>query len=289
MSTYTFSNRTVQSDGITTKIVNNGVEQTFTPNRYTVSTPLTDTTYTNGNFHQYAETRNIDVSGNSQENYAGRGVTSEYNVKIVGSPDMFSGNAQRGADKALSQLVGVLLQQGDDRNFAPGNPMGEIDLKSVTSSMASSWQTSMCPTLSPIRELSDIPMVLGEIVAWGEGIKIADAAEQAELPEDAMIHADYLVPGSSDYLKAVATILRDVDNNDLALALKGGNEQVQAAVFNNMSKRLAVMIKEDMEFMGPVRMKDVEEAQQKIVNIIRKLEDSGEIVISRGGGDEIVV
>ena len=80
-----------------------------------------------------------------------------------------------------------------------------------------------------------------------------------------------------------------MDNNDLALALKGGNEQVQAAVFNNMSKRLAVMIKEDMEFMGPVRMKDVEEAQQKIVNIIRKLEDSGEIVISRGGGDEIIV
>jgi flagellar motor switch protein FliG len=56
-----------------------------------------------------------------------------------------------------------------------------------------------------------------------------------------------------------------------------------------MSKRLAEMIREDMEFMGPVRMKDVEEAQQKIVNIIRKLEDSGEIVISRGGGDEIVV
>ena len=56
-----------------------------------------------------------------------------------------------------------------------------------------------------------------------------------------------------------------------------------------MSKRLAEMIKEDMEFMGPVRMKDVEEAQQKIVNIIRKLEDSAEIVISRGGGDELVV
>ena len=75
----------------------------------------------------------------------------------------------------------------------------------------------------------------------------------------------------------------------ITIALKGGNEQVQAAVFNYLSKRLAVMIKEDMEFMGPVRMKDVEEAQQKIVNIIRKLEDSGEIVISRGGGDEIIV
>lgn len=89
--------------------------------------------------------------------------------------------------------------------------------------------------------------------------------------------------------RAIQRVLRDVDNNDLGLALKGANEQVQTVVFNNMSKRLAVMIKEDMEFMGPVRMKDVEEAQQKIVNIVRKLEDSGEIVISRGGGDEIVV
>ena len=89
--------------------------------------------------------------------------------------------------------------------------------------------------------------------------------------------------------KAIQRVLRDVDNNDLAVALKGANEQVQNAIFNNLSKRLVVMIKEDMEFMGPVRMKDVEEAQQKIVNIIRKLEDSGEIIISRGGGDEIVV
>ena len=89
--------------------------------------------------------------------------------------------------------------------------------------------------------------------------------------------------------RAIQRVLRDVDNNDLAIACKGSTEEVQGAIFSNMSKRLAEMIREDMEFMGPVRMKDVEEAQQKIVNIIRKLEDSGEIVISRGGGDEIVV
>ena len=89
--------------------------------------------------------------------------------------------------------------------------------------------------------------------------------------------------------RSIQRVLRDVDNNDLAIACKGSAEEVQNAIFNNMSKRLAEMIREDMEFMGPVRMKDVEEAQQKIVNIIRKLEDSGEIVISRGGGDEIVV
>ena len=89
--------------------------------------------------------------------------------------------------------------------------------------------------------------------------------------------------------RAIQRVLRDVDNNDLEIALKGANEQVQTAIFNNLSKRLATMIKEDMDFMGPVRMKDVEEAQQKIVNIIRKLEDAGEIIISRGGGDEIIV
>ncbi len=69
-------------------------------------------------------------------------------------------------------------------------------------------------------------------------------------------------------------MLRDVDNSDLALALKGSTEEVQNVILNNLSKRLAVMIKEDMEYMGPVRMKDVEEAQQKIVNIIRKLEEA---------------
>ncbi len=89
--------------------------------------------------------------------------------------------------------------------------------------------------------------------------------------------------------RAIQRVLRDVDNSDLSIALKSANEDVQNTIFKNLSKRLAAMIKEDMEFMGPVRMKDVEEAQQKIVGVIRKLEDSGEIVISRGGGDEIVV
>ncbi len=89
--------------------------------------------------------------------------------------------------------------------------------------------------------------------------------------------------------RTVQRVLRDVENSDLSIALKSANEDVKNLIFNNLSKRLATMIKEDMEFMGPVRMKDVEEAQQKIVNVIRKLEDAGEIVIARGGGDELVV
>ncbi len=89
--------------------------------------------------------------------------------------------------------------------------------------------------------------------------------------------------------RAIQRVLRDVDNSDLEVALKGSNEEVKNVILKNLSKRLAAMIEEDIEFMGPVRMKDVEEAQQKIVAIIRKLEDSAEIVISRGGGDEVIV
>ena len=89
--------------------------------------------------------------------------------------------------------------------------------------------------------------------------------------------------------RSIQRVLREVENSELAIALKGANEEVQNVIFNNMSTRLSAMIREDMDFMGPVRLKDVEEAQQKIVNIIRKLEDSAEIIISRGGGDEIIV
>ena len=118
-----------------------------------------------------------------------------------------------------------------------------------------------------------------------ETLEIEDPELADEIRKKMFVFEDILLLDD----RAIQRVLRDVDNNDLALALKGSNEQVQNAIFNNLSKRLATMIREDMEFMGPVRMKDVEEAQQKIVNIIRKLEDSAEIVISRGGGDEIIV
>ncbi|MFS8500564.1 MAG: flagellar motor switch protein FliG [Caldicoprobacter sp.] len=89
--------------------------------------------------------------------------------------------------------------------------------------------------------------------------------------------------------RSIQRFLREVDNSDLALALKGASEEVKKVIFANMSKRLQEMIKEDMEYMGPVRLRDVENAQQKIVNIIRQLEEAGEIIISRGGGDEVIV
>ncbi|WP_430882797.1 flagellar motor switch protein FliG [Fusibacter sp. JL216-2] len=88
---------------------------------------------------------------------------------------------------------------------------------------------------------------------------------------------------------SIQRFIREIDNNDLSVACKGATEEVRDVIFSNMSKRMAEMLKEDMEFMGPVRLRDVEEAQQKIVNVIRKLEEAGEIIIARGGGDEIIV
>lgn len=89
--------------------------------------------------------------------------------------------------------------------------------------------------------------------------------------------------------RAVQLILREVDSHDLALALKGAGEQVMKKIENNISKRAAQMLKEDIEYMGPVRLRDVEDAQQRIVAVIRRLEEQGQIFITRGGRDEIIV
>nr|WP_246594559.1 flagellar motor switch protein FliG [Evansella tamaricis] len=89
--------------------------------------------------------------------------------------------------------------------------------------------------------------------------------------------------------RSIQRVIRDVENEDLQLALKVASEEVKETVFSNMSQRMAETFKEEMEFMGPVRLRDVEEAQTRIVGVIRRLEDAGEIVIARGGGDDIIV
>ncbi|BBH20876.1 flagellar motor switch protein FliG [Paenibacillus baekrokdamisoli] len=89
--------------------------------------------------------------------------------------------------------------------------------------------------------------------------------------------------------RSIQRIIRDIENADLQLALKVASEEVREAIFQNMSKRMAETFKEEMEYMGPVRLRDVEEAQTRIVATIRRLEEAGEIIIARGGGDDIIV
>lgn len=89
--------------------------------------------------------------------------------------------------------------------------------------------------------------------------------------------------------QAIQRVLKEIDNRDLAIALKGATGEVEKVIYSNISSRLQEMIKEDIEVMGPVRVRDVEEAQQKIVNVIRKLDDTGEIIIQRSGEDDVIV
>ncbi|GMV93214.1 MAG: flagellar motor switch protein FliG [Candidatus Hydrogenedentota bacterium] len=111
--------------------------------------------------------------------------------------------------------------------------------------------------------------------------ELADEIARLMFTFDDLIHVD-----DSGIQKA----LREIEQRDLALALKTANEDLSEKILHNMSERAREMIKEEMEYMGPVRLRTVEEAQQKIVSVIRRLEESGDVVISRGGGtDEIVV
>ncbi len=118
-----------------------------------------------------------------------------------------------------------------------------------------------------------------------ETLEIQEAELAEEIRKRMFVFEDIMALDSV----SIQRFIREIDNHDLAVALKGSTDEVRDMVFANMSKRMAEMLKEDMEFMGPVRLRDVEEAQQKIVNVIRKLEEAGEIIISRGGGDEIIV
>lgn len=89
--------------------------------------------------------------------------------------------------------------------------------------------------------------------------------------------------------RSIQKVLREVDTQDLAKALKAVDTEVQEKIYRNMSKRASALLREDMDFMGPIRLRDVEESQQKIVNIIRKLEDAGDIIVARAGEEELVV
>lgn len=89
--------------------------------------------------------------------------------------------------------------------------------------------------------------------------------------------------------KGIQSVLKEIDNDELALALKTASDELKEKIFSNMSTRAADMIKEDMEYMGPVRISDVEAAQQRIVDVVRRLEDAGEIIIQGRGGDKDLI
>ncbi len=88
---------------------------------------------------------------------------------------------------------------------------------------------------------------------------------------------------------SIQRILREIESKDLLVALKGSSKEVSDIFYANMSERMAEMMREDAQYLRAVRLTEVEEAQQKLVALVRKLEDEGEIVIARGRKDEIIV
>jgi len=118
-----------------------------------------------------------------------------------------------------------------------------------------------------------------------EGLEREDAELAEKVKQSMFVFEDIITLDDV----AIQRILREVDTKELCLALKGSSEQVTETIMKNQSKRAAATLKEDMEFLGPVRLVDVEKAQQKIVALIRRLEEAGEITVSRGGQDAIIL
>ncbi|SFA74097.1 MULTISPECIES: flagellar motor switch protein FliG [unclassified Bacillus (in: firmicutes)] len=118
-----------------------------------------------------------------------------------------------------------------------------------------------------------------------DALEIQDPELAEEIKKRMFVFEDIVTLDS----RAIQRVIRDCENEDLMLALKVSSEEVREIVYKNMSKRMVESFKEEMEYMGPVRLRDVEEAQTRIVTIIRRLEEAGEIVVARGGGDDIIV
>lgn len=117
-----------------------------------------------------------------------------------------------------------------------------------------------------------------------EDLDIKDAELSEEIRKRMFVFEDIITLDN----RSIQRIIREIDNSQWAIALKSASEEVKDLIFANMSRRLVEMIKEDIDFMGPVRIRDIEDAQQNIVNVIRKLEEDGEIITPRGGDDIIV-
>lgn len=138
------------------------------------------------------------------------------------------------------------------------------------------------PTVAEILNLAD----RATEKAIMEGLEAEDPELVEEIRRLMFVFEDVLKVDD----KGIQSILKEVDNDELGLALKTASPELQQKIFKNMSERAATLIKEDMQYMGPVRVSDVEAAQQRIVDIVRRLEDAGDIIIAgRGGESDLIV
>ncbi|SHE57003.1 flagellar motor switch protein FliG [Clostridium fallax] len=167
------------------------------------------------------------------------------------------------------------------------SPMVIKEIEKVLDSKLSSIVRSEVSTLGGVDTLVDILNQVDRTTEKNitEGLEQEDVELAEKVKSSMFVFEDIIMLDNT----SIQRILREVDVKDLSLALKGCSDDVASVIFNNQSKRAATSLKEDMEFLGPVRLMDVEKAQQKIVSIIRRLDDSGEIIISRGGEDAVIL
>ena len=195
--------------------------------------------------------------------------------------------------KAAEILVGLPIQKQVEvikrmANMEQTNPevIREVErgLESRLSNMLvqSMEKAGGVPTVAEILNLAD--RATEKTIMEGLESEDPDLVEQIRrlmfVFEDIMLVND----------KGIQAVLKEVENDELALALRTAGPELQEKILGNMSERASALIKEDMEFMGPVRVSDVESAQQRIVDIVRRLEDAGEVIIQgRGGDNDLVV
>jgi flagellar motor switch protein FliG len=167
------------------------------------------------------------------------------------------------------------------------SPMVIKEIESVLEGKLSSVVRTEMTTLGGVETLVNILNAVDRTTEKNitEGLEREDAELADKVKSSMFVFEDIL---SLDDV-SIQRILREVEVGDLALALKGCSDEVANAIYRNQSKRAAASLKEDMEFLGPVRLMDVEKAQQKIVSVIRRLDDANEIIIARGGEDAIIV
>ncbi|CAI3594407.1 flagellar motor switching and energizing component [Clostridium neonatale] len=167
------------------------------------------------------------------------------------------------------------------------SPMVIKEIESVLEGKLSSGVRTEMTTIGGVETLVGILNQIDRTTEKNitEGLEREDAELADKVKSSMFVFEDII---SLDDV-SIQRILREVEASDLALALKGCSEEVAECVYRNQSKRAAASLKEDMEFLGPVRLMDVEKSQQKIVSVIRRLDDAGEIIISRGGEDAIIV
>lgn len=198
---------TVITDGRTTTIKKDGTQQQINDGEYSAATSQRTTKHNANGIVQSGSSRNVEITGNSQESYAGRGVTCEYSFKVVGTPELFSGKAQRTADKALNKLVGLLLQPGDDRFSLPNAADLLPDFGKVMSKMSSGWTQSLAPTPPQITRIQDIGKLAAYMGTYLSSVSLEQSAYQAAMA--AKMEVETQVLQTKENLKRAAKMFKD--------------------------------------------------------------------------------